>query len=64
MADPELEWYYNNATGEVAQGLVFDSNHRMGPYATEEEARHALEIAAERNLVADAQDAEDHGWEE
>ena len=31
----------------------------MGPYATREEAEHAIEIAKARNEAADAYDAED-----
>jgi hypothetical protein len=35
--------------------------HRLGPYATREEAEHALQSVAERN---EKLDAEDRAWEE
>ena len=34
--------------------------HRLGPYATREEAEHALQSVAERNEKLDAEDRE---WE-
>ncbi|AZA11841.1 hypothetical protein [Corynebacterium gerontici] len=60
MAEIDQQWFYNLKTGEVAQGKQFSSMDRMGPYDTEEEARHALEIAHERNEEADEAEAE---WE-
>ena len=49
------EWYYNISTGEVKEKMPrgFD---RMGPYPTEDAARHALELAKERNKAADEYD--------
>lgn len=61
MAEPDLKWYYNLATGEVTQGKVSGFENRMGPYDSEEEARRAIEIAAARTEAADdwAEDEED-----
>ncbi|PRQ10403.1 hypothetical protein C1Y63_11600 [Corynebacterium sp. 13CS0277] len=64
MANEDDKWYFNTETGEVAKGLVFDSNHRMGPYDTEAEAKEALQIAAQREEAAEAYDAEDDNWGE
>lgn len=50
------EWYYTISTGEVTRGKTADVFDRMGPYPDEATARKALEIAAERNAQADAQD--------
>ena len=46
MHNEDLKYYYN----------------RIGPYDTREEAEHALEIAKERNRVADAYDEQDDRW--
>ncbi|WP_448061040.1 SPOR domain-containing protein [Cellulomonas hominis] len=43
------EYYYNIATGQVEQGKVSDWANRLGPYATREEAQHALEKARARS---------------
>ena len=61
MADEQ--YYYNPATGEVTQGKEAAWDNRMGPYATREEAEHAIEIARARTKAADAADKEDDGWE-
>lgn len=49
------DWFYNLSTGEVKEKMPrgFD---RMGPYPTEDAARHALELAKERNKAADKYD--------
>lgn len=60
MADDQ--YYYNPATGEVTQGKADSWDNRMGPYATREEAEHALSIANERTRRADAADAADDDW--
>ena len=52
MADGQ--WWYNTATKTVEPdskaGKVVD---RLGPYATREEAEHAMEKVAERNEAWD-----------
>lgn len=62
MATEDNKWYFNAETGEVAQGIVFDSTNRMGPYDTEEEAKHALAIAAEREEAAEEYDEKGEDW--
>ncbi|NLG55942.1 MAG: hypothetical protein GX542_09905 [Rhodococcus sp.] len=58
MTNPDELWYYDLTTGEVTLGPETSTFTRMGPYPTREAARHALEIAAERNKVADQADEE------
>ena len=48
MADKDTAWWYNHRTGEVEYGRKSLSMDRDGPYATEEEARRAPEIAKQR----------------
>lgn len=50
------KYYFNTRTRKVEQGRKFSWFSRMGPYDTEEEARHALEIAAERTRAWDEED--------
>lgn len=56
MPERTGEWYYNLETHEVEKGLVSDWTRRIGPYASREEAEHALEIAAGRNASWDEAD--------
>ncbi|WP_291314204.1 hypothetical protein [Corynebacterium sp. UBA2622] len=56
------QFYFNPSTGEVTQGKVDSWDERMGPYATREEAEHALSIAASRNKNADAADEAEENW--
>jgi hypothetical protein len=55
MADDD--WWYNLKTNTVEQdadrGKAAD---RLGPYASSEEAQHALDKVAERNAAADRED--------
>jgi len=53
------EYFYNIRTHEVEEGRQSDWSQLMGPYATREEARQALERARARNDAWDAQDAEE-----
>ncbi|MEV4555776.1 hypothetical protein AB0K51_02120 [Kitasatospora sp. NPDC049285] len=43
------EWFYCIKHGKVEEGPECPAKDRLGPYATREEAAHALETAAERN---------------
>lgn len=52
------EYFYNTRTHEVEEGRRSDWSQLMGPYATREEAAHALEKARARNEVWDQQDDE------
>ena len=53
------EFYYNIRTGQVEEGRRSDWTQLMGPYASREEAQHALEKARARNDAWDAQDTQD-----
>lgn len=55
------QWFYclDHKTVETADGCR--SANRFGPYATREDAEHALERVAQRNEEADRQDRE---WDE
>ncbi|WP_062378389.1 hypothetical protein [Demequina pelophila] len=54
------KYWYNTKTREVEQGHRSSWEHLMGPYDTEAEARHALEIAKARN---ERWDSDDEDWE-
>ena len=56
MSDTDNQWYFDLATGVVSQGKAGNWTDRMGPYATEAEARDALALAAERTRQADEYD--------
>ena len=62
MHREDLKYYYNLETRQVEQGKVSSFDNRIGPYDTREEAEHALEIAKERNRIADAYDEQDDRW--
>lgn len=62
MHNEDLKYYYNLETRQVEQGKVSSFDNRIGPYDTREEAEHALEIAKERNRIADAYDEQDDRW--
>ncbi|MER5962610.1 hypothetical protein [Streptomyces sp. NPDC002057] len=44
------EWYYCLEHKKVEEGPDCPAKNRFGPYATREEASHAMETARERNL--------------
>ena len=62
MHNEDLKYYYNLETRQVEQGKISSYDNRIGPYDTREEAEHALEIAKERNRIADAYDEQDDRW--
>ncbi len=43
------EWFYCVKHGAVEQGPQCPSRNRMGPYASREQAQHAMSTVAERN---------------
>jgi hypothetical protein len=55
----EGPWFYclKHHSVETRDGCA--ERHRLGPYATRDEAEHALQHVAERNERADA---EDRAW--
>jgi len=54
------EYFYNTRTHQVEEGRHSDWAQLMGPYATREEAEHALARARSRN---ESWDAEGRAWE-
>lgn len=55
------DFYYNLETGEVEEGRLSEGLHRMGPYASREDAMRALSRARDRNLKWEE---EDRAWAE
>lgn len=47
------EWYYCLEHKKVEEGPECPGKDRFGPYASREEAQHAMDTAAERNLEWD-----------
>ncbi len=55
MSEPQRWWYcLRHKTVEPEAGCP--AKDRLGPYASREEAEHAIEIAQRRNEEWDAQD--------
>ncbi|WP_456843951.1 SPOR domain-containing protein [Cellulomonas sp. P5_C6] len=50
------DYWFNTETHEVEEGRQSDWTKLMGPYATRDEATHALEKARKRNQDWDAED--------
>jgi hypothetical protein len=57
--DPEAQYYYNSATGEVEQGRQSNALDRLGPFKTRAEAERAPEIVRERAEQWAREDAEE-----
>ncbi|MBQ1299446.1 MAG: SPOR domain-containing protein [Bifidobacteriaceae bacterium] len=57
----EKKWYFNIKTGKVEYGRISSLFDVMGPYNSEEEARRALEKAAQDNRKWDE---ENRSWNE
>lgn len=55
-------WYVNTQTGEPELGMISPMEHRMGPYATREDALHAMQIAQERNALWEAETKAWNSW--
>jgi hypothetical protein len=51
-----MSWYYCLVHQQVEPEEGCANAERMGPYETEAEAEHALELAKERNEAFDADD--------
>ena len=54
------EWWYNHKTGEPEEGPQSLGSDRDGPFASEEEARNAPQIIADRAKKWAAEDAADN----
>ncbi|MDJ0348285.1 SPOR domain-containing protein [Cryobacterium sp. PH29-G1] len=57
--DKEHAFWYNMHTGEVEQGLQSTSLDRVGPFATRDEAAHALEKLRANSAKWSEDDARD-----
>lgn len=50
MSEPEEQWWYDLTTKTAIRGRKLGkAADRLGPYASREEAEHAMERVAERN---------------
>ena len=58
-ADAEHQFWYNMRTGKVEQGPQSLSIDRVGPFATEVEATHALEKLRENSAKWAEEDAQE-----
>ncbi|WP_104192646.1 SPOR domain-containing protein [Cryobacterium sp. Y82] len=57
--DKEHAFWYNMRTGEVEHGLQSTSLDRVGPFATRDEAAHALEKLRANSAKWSEDDARD-----
>ena len=62
MADEDQQWWYNSRTKQVERGKQSNAIDRVGPFATEEEARHAPEKLQENAQRWAAEEAADNDW--
>lgn len=58
----EQSWWYNSRTGEVEHGPESPSIHRIGPFASREEASRAPEVIAARSKAWDEDEKRDGSW--
>jgi hypothetical protein len=58
--DIEHRFWYNMHTGEVEQGFQSPSINRVGPFATREEAAHAMDTLRANSAKWAAEDAEEN----
>ncbi|GAA3688902.1 MULTISPECIES: methionine aminopeptidase [unclassified Yimella] len=57
-----MAYWYNVNTGQIEQdGSTESKDHLMGPYASEDEARSAIELSRKKNELADEAD---RAWKE
>ena len=53
MADQQEQWYYCLTHHQVETREGCKAADRLGPYATRDEAQHALELSEKRNEAYD-----------
>ncbi len=56
MTNDSEKYWYNLTTGQVERGFESPAIDRAGPFDTEEEAAHALELIKERSRAWAADD--------
>jgi hypothetical protein len=57
----KIEYFFNTTTGVVEEGRQSSWEHLLGPFATFEEASHAIDIASEKSNAWDDEDKEWRG---
>ncbi len=63
MSDKEdTQFWYNSRTGAVEQGAISPAPDRIGPFATRDEAAHAMDIVRERSARWAAEEARNDNW--
>ena len=62
MGDEDQQWWYNSRTGQTERGKLSNAIDRVGPFATEEEAKHAPEKLRENSRRWAAEKAAEGGW--
>ncbi|KZC94837.1 MULTISPECIES: hypothetical protein [Clavibacter] len=60
MSDSDEQYWYDDRTGEVEKGMLSPGVHRIGPFATAEEAAAAPQRLRERSeqWAAEERDAD------
>ena len=53
-----MEYWYNLSSGQIERGQQSDYSQLLGPYASEAEARRALETAAAKSKAFDEKERE------
>jgi len=57
------QWFYDTSTGAVQElERKGQGKDLLGPYATREEAQHALELARARTEAEDERDRAEEEW--
>jgi hypothetical protein len=59
MSDSDEQYWYDDRTGEVEKGMLSPAAHRIGPFATAEEAAKAPQRLRERAQQWAAEDRDD-----
>ena len=62
MGDEDQQWWYNSRTGQTERGKMSNSIDRVGPFATEEEAKNAPGKLRENSQRWAAEEAADNDW--
>lgn len=59
LGGPEGGWWYNTRTNGVERGPQSLGIDRIGPFATEEEAKNALQTLRDRSAAWEDEEAEE-----
>ncbi|WP_345750071.1 hypothetical protein [Microbacterium rhizophilus] len=58
----ENSWWYNSRTGEVEHGPESPSIHRIGPFASAEEAKRAPAVIEARSKAWAEEEKREDSW--